>query len=193
MKRAKAEEYIDRVLDHANTLQALVDVDALAAAKITSLHSNRTRPARDETKSIFLLRKRIEIITPSYIADALTQQEYLLLPEFKRTDADRYRYLCSFNIHPSDLYRVAGYDLLVKVGYFNKDTNPGGVVKDHRLSINTAYTGKLNPDLVKHPANCEFLTVSDNARKGARDSLTIPDLLHLIEAWGTKKRRWRVF
>jgi hypothetical protein len=192
MKRKIQEEYIDRILDHANTLQSIISVDASAAKQILSLKGKQDRQTKNEIKCLYLLRSRIKIILPSYISDAEQQQQNLLIPEYKRTNADNYRQLCSFKIYASELSRVQGYDKLIKLGYFNK-SNPNGVVKDHRISINTAFIGKLHPEMIGHPCNCEFLTVSENSRKGAKDSLSVKELISLIEKWDGKRRRWREF
>jgi hypothetical protein len=43
------------------------------------------------------------------------------------------------------------------------------------------FTAGLFPELLRHPANCEIITHSENAQKRSRSSMSIEDLLHTIE------------
>lgn len=134
---------------------------------------------------------------PSYIEDAIEQQQFLMVPEHERTDIYRYRYLSSFRLMANDLPHIKGYDLLVKYGYHSQ-SNPDGVVKDHRLSIKAGFTSKINPELLlSHPCNCEFLQHKTNIAKYSRSSVTLAELQEEIERWnkrvGMKIKRWKVF
>lgn len=133
--------------------------------------------ARLELKQRYLLHTRIKVITPVFIERALEEQAYLNLPEHQRVDKTRYRYLCSFRLTPALLSSIRGYNLLVTHGWYNRETNPGGVVKDHRFSVNMGWKLKVDPEIMSHLANCEFLCNADNIRKSDTCSVTLEELI----------------
>jgi len=66
---------------------------------------------------------------------------------------------------------------------YNKDTNPDGVVRDHMVSRRYGYDNNIPPEIIGHPANCQFLSHRDNLSKGAGCSLTYEQLLTRIALW----------
>lgn len=72
---------------------------------------------------------------------------------------------------------------LKELGMYNRHTNQNGVVRDHRLSVFDAFRQRLDPEIVRHPANCQFLTHKDNARKTIKSSISREELLNDIEEW----------
>lgn len=93
-----------------------------------------------------------------------------------------YREQCSFNL-VGCIERVLGYDLLVKYGMYHRKTNLGGVVRDHRISVSYGYKNNIDPTIISHPANCEFLLHSNNAKKSFNNSCTLEQLLADIKKW----------
>ena len=100
----------------------------------------------------------------------------------KKGNIYKYRYDARFTIGTS-LYKIKGYDKLIKYGFYNKETNPNGVVKDHRLSIKYGFTNKIDPLIIGHLANCEFLFYKDNIKKSAYCSISLDKLLKDIDLW----------
>ena len=103
--------------------------------------------------------------------------------ETARLAKNRYREKCRFNISESDIARISGYDLFLLYGQYCKYTNPTGVVKDHRLSVHDAYNLNLDPALVSHPANCEFMPHKQNAAKTLQSSITVEELIATVAKW----------
>ena len=89
-----------------------------------------------------------------------------------------YRYQCRFKFgnDPEIIANIKGYELLKKYGMYHKTNNPGGVVRDHRLSCHEGYDLNIDPKIMSHPGNCEFMLHKDNARKTRKSSLTAEKL-----------------
>lgn len=51
---------------------------------------------------------------------------------------------------------------------------------DHKLSILDAWHAGLSADIVNHPANLQILEAKQNSSKGAKSSITVNELLKLI-------------
>lgn len=68
-----------------------------------------------------------------------------------------------------------------EVGIFNCRTNQKGYIRDHRVSKMSGFTAGLFPEILRHPANCDIITHSENARKRSHNSTSIEDLLRTIE------------
>lgn len=94
-----------------------------------------------------------------------------------------YREQCNFSL-AGIIHNVRGYGLLEKYGMYSKK-NPNGVVRDHRVSVNYGYKNNIDPKIISHPANCEFLQHKDNARKTFTNSISLEELLVDIEKWCT--------
>ena len=73
--------------------------------------------------------------------------------------------------------------LFEELGIFNSVTNPTGVVRDHRFGRWVGFNEKVFPELLRHPANCEIISRSDNCRKfhNGDQSITINELFFDIE------------
>lgn len=52
-------------------------------------------------------------------------------------------------------------------------------------------SNKVDPALIGHPVNCEFLTAKENLAKGSRGSVTIHKLILDIEKWDGKKAKFK--
>lgn len=191
MKRRLKEAFIDSILVHVKNLQTLKAVDTQCKRKLSELSRLRKNCTNPKTKQMLthqfqcwaLLENRIKITFEVYLDSARREQEYLMLPEFERVGITRYRYLAGFQFNALELRHIKGFDKLVSLGWYNKDTNLRGVVKDHRLSVKFGFDNKLDPVMLGHPANCEFLTVKENARKSSECSLSVLQLQKLIEKW----------
>lgn len=103
--------------------------------------------------------------------------------ETEKLNKERYRRKCKFNLTTEDAVRIPGYELLLIHGQYCKHTNPNGVVKDHRLSVHEAYSLGVDPKLISHPANCEFMLHKKNAAKTLKSSITIEELIATVAKW----------
>ncbi len=113
---------------------------------------------------------------------AAEKQELSLTPLFEGT-ITQYRYLAGFEFTNNDLRKVRGYNLLCSRGFYNRETNILGVVKDHRISIKYGFENNIDPKVIGHPANCEFLYFKQNAAKSADCSITLEQLKEEIKNW----------
>ena len=104
------------------------------------------------------------------------------ITDAQRIDKMLYFEQCNFSL--VDLDKIEGYELLVQHRMYNRRTNPNGVVRDHKVSKDYGYKNKIDPAMISHPANCQFITHKDNARKGYRCSITVEELLRQkIKDW----------
>lgn len=195
MKRQIIENYIDEWLDKVETIADLASVDkASRLRQDTIFHAKEAgklpqKEYKGEYQKLQFLKHRIEITLPVMVQAAIEKQEYLLLPENERCDIVKYRYLASFEITPQNIKRIKGYYLLKDVGIFHPTRNPNGVVKDHRLSVKYGFDNKIDPSIVGHVANCEFLRFGDNGAKSSTCSVSLRFLQEEIKVWNKYKAK----
>lgn len=51
------------------------------------------------------------------------------------------------------------------------------------LSITHGFKNNIDPQIIKHPANCQLLRHTDNSSKYIRCSISIENLLQKIKEW----------
>ena len=140
--------------------------------KLERLHYN---------KDISNNRYRIELFGWQKAQKTLLSNLDLILSSLKDEEIDKssYRYKAKFNITLDNIEDIKGYELLQRLGYYNKDSNSKGVVKDHRLSIKTGITLKIPPNYLGNINNCEFLTYKDNITKSSNNSILLEEFCKL--------------
>lgn len=112
----------------------------------------------------------------------------------KTTDKEKILYLeyrekCAFNFSNYNVSNVKGYNLLEELGMYHKRTNKNGVVRDHRISICYGWVNNIDPKIISHPANCEFITHKKNASKSFACSIELEQLLEEIKKWDCEGNR----
>jgi len=103
-----------------------------------------------------------------------------------RTSCDakaKYRELCSFTFDPFAITKIPGYDLLIENGIYHPHHNLNGVCRDHIVSVDFGWRNDINPQILSHPANCQFLLNSDNSKKGNACSISVLELERRIYYW----------
>jgi hypothetical protein len=90
---------------------------------------------------------------------------------------------CGFKFTRATMILLPGFDLLVNLGVYNPIHNKGGVTKDHIVSRGMAWANKYDPAHIRHPANCQFITNSQNSKKGIGCKLTYDQLIDRIKYW----------
>lgn len=73
-------------------------------------------------------------------------------------------------------------DLIKKYGMRSK-TNPNGVTRDHRISVNEAIRNGYDPYYIRHPLNCELMLFKENNRKNVQSSITYEELVKQIKEY----------
>jgi hypothetical protein len=66
-------------------------------------------------------------------------------------------------------------------GVFNSKLNRHGVVRDHKFSRKHGFIQQVFPEILRHPCNCQALTVGENSSKREKSSLTLEQLFSSIE------------
>ena len=95
----------------------------------------------------------------------------------------RYRSRCKFQLRDVDIKNIKGYHLYEEFGLYHPIKNRGGVQKDHQFSVYDGYDQNIDSDIIRHPANCEFLLMRDNILKSNSSSISLDELLLTIQNW----------
>ena len=93
--------------------------------------------------------------------------------------AGRAKYWFSFNVfHYPELFDLS---LITTYGFRDNKTNPNGITRDHRVSVNDAIRNNYNPYYIKHPLNCELMFFNENNKKKTKSSITYEELIKLVD------------
>lgn len=91
-----------------------------------------------------------------------------------------YKRNCSFDFNPYMYPDMVGHSLLLENGIYHPINNPNGVCRDHIISKEYGWANNIDPAVMSHPANCQFLSNIDNIFKGTRSDMSIEELMALI-------------
>ena len=127
-----------------------------------------------------IVLKQITSIRDELIA--IMEEEQLLFLNRSISSIEKYRYNARFNINVNNIHLVKGYDLLLKFGKYDPKFNPLGVVKDHRVSIKYGFDNNIDPKIIGHIKNCEFIQNHINLSKSFKSSISLKVLLYEIGA-----------
>lgn len=58
--------------------------------------------------------------------------------------------------------------------------------RDHLYTVSDGFKNKVDPNIIKHPANCELILHTDNQKKNVKSKITLDELLKRIESWDKK-------
>jgi len=100
-----------------------------------------------------------------------------------------YRQLCSFRFSIKDYPDEFDMELIKKHGWYaakNRGDNPGGVSRDHIISVFYGFKHNIDPNIISHPANCKLMCQPDNFIKREKCDITIDELLEKISKWNKK-------
>lgn len=87
-----------------------------------------------------------------------------------------YKSACAFRFNPYEFLSIPGYDRLLKYGIYHPVKNPDGMCRDHMISKEFGWIHSIDPALISHPANCQFLSNTENVRKGIQCHLSVDEL-----------------
>lgn len=111
------------------------------------------------------------------------------LNSLDKSKENEYRKLCKFNFNLSDYPNEFNFDLVKEHGWYkpkNKGDNLYGVSRDHIYSVKKGFENNINPELIRHPANCKLMIHSNNVSKGTECNITIKELKEKIIYWDKK-------
>jgi hypothetical protein len=97
-----------------------------------------------------------------------------------------YRQQANFTFDVKDYPDKFDLTILEQNGWYspsNKGNNLNGVSKDHMLSVKDGFEMGINPEIIKHPANCKLVLHKENQRKHRRSSITFEELKERIKHW----------
>lgn len=97
-----------------------------------------------------------------------------------------YRQRCNFDFKIEDYSDKFDLTLVKQHGWYspsNKGNNLDGISRDHMLSVREGFELGIEPDIIKHPANCQFMPHRQNQHKRQKSSITIAELLERIKHW----------
>lgn len=100
-----------------------------------------------------------------------------------------YRPLCEFDFKISKYKEEFDLSLVNEYGWYsptNKRNNIDGVSKDHTYSVKDGFINKIDPNIIKHPANCKLMKHIDNNKKKTQSLITLDELLMKIKIWNQK-------
>lgn len=94
---------------------------------------------------------------------------------------------CQFNFDPYRYDFIPGYPLLMDYGIYHPINNPNGVCRDHMLSKAFGWSNQIDPIIISHPANCQFLLNNDNIKKNSDSWISFEDLQERISQWDSRR------
>jgi hypothetical protein len=97
-----------------------------------------------------------------------------------------YKPLCVFEFDITEYKNKFDLESVKNNGWYspkNKGNNLKGVSKDHMYSVRDGFINKIDPKIIKHPANCQLLLHSENNSKNYNSSITIEELMERIKNW----------
>lgn len=99
----------------------------------------------------------------------------------------RAKYWFCFNVfHYPDLFDLS---LISEFGFRDSKTNPNGITRDHKISVNEAIRNNYDPYYIRHPLNCELMFFEENNRKKTKCSISYKKLISLVDAYEKMRRR----
>jgi hypothetical protein len=97
-----------------------------------------------------------------------------------------YKPLCVFDFNIKDCVDKFDLTIVNENGWYspkNKGNNLNGVSKDHMYSVRDGFINNVDPEIIRHPANCKLLLHSENNKKNYNSSITIEELKERIKNW----------
>jgi len=119
-----------------------------------------------------------------------------VFPDLKNSYKE-YQYSCRFNFAISDYpsWFAGASALITKHGWYASSSkthpgisNPDGVSRDHRISVNFGFINNIDPSIIRHPANCRLMQHKENSSKGTSTEITLAELLLDIQKFDMLSR-----
>ena len=113
-----------------------------------------------------------------------TQKKYCVNCEQLYSHDGRAKYWFTFNIfHYPELFDLS---LITTYGFRDNKTNPNGITRDHKISVNDAIRYNYDPYYIKHPMNCELMLFNENNKKKTNSSITYEHLIELVDNYDNR-------
>jgi hypothetical protein len=167
----------------------LNDVNEVRALIFKMLHEENLSPTQIKTKLNYqhsdfntFIRVVLKLKTKSW-SDAIKNYN----KQIGRAQTDKkqlYKTQCQFSFNRKTQKQIPGYNLLEKHGVYHPILNKNGACRDHIISIEFGWRNNISPEIISHPANCQFLLNDANIKKGSAAWLTVEQLNERIKNWG---------
>jgi len=118
--------------------------------------------------------------------EKISKKHKIICEDCKTNFYNFYKPLCVFNFDINQYNEKFDLDLINEYGWYspkNKGNNLNGVSKDHMYSVRDGFINNIDPEIIRHPANCKLLLHSENNKKNYNSSITIEELKERIKNW----------
>ena len=161
------------------------------------VHSKETRQKiskaliKKETRIISCLYCDKEIITRNATKKfcSIKCARKFHFKDIDKTTKEYYRLQCNFQFALSDFPNEFDFELINQYGWYkakNHGNNLNGISRDHIISVDYGFKNNIDPNIIRHPANCQLLRHNDNVSKNSKSSMTIEELKDKIDKWNKK-------
>lgn len=112
-------------------------------------------------------------------------------------DKQHYAVLCKFKFSISQFPKWFDGSLIEEHGWYSTPgsrkgvRNLNGVSRDHKISVDYGYQHGIDPQIIRHPANCQLVLHNDNQRKNTKCSTTIEQLIKDISIFNVLYPIWQ--
>lgn len=111
--------------------------------------------------------------------------------KIKYSEYELYKKSCLFTHNIYEFPDEYDLDLILKYGWYKvtknkEENNLKGVSRDHIYSISEGFKNNIDPNIIKHPANCRLIRHNENQSKGFKCSIIIEELIQKIEEWNKR-------
>jgi len=155
--------------------------------RIDAMHKHRDKSSYSHPHSV-LSKKTIGEKSAKKWTDEYKNRMYIQGVEAGRIISDDLRE--DFAIYQKESHWIKGMwgiaegsEKVSIDGVFNCKTNRNGRVRDHKLSKTDGFKIGLFPEILRHPANCQILTHSENSSKREKSSIGVQILLDNIKIY----------
>lgn len=162
-----------------------------SAERIKANHGHRlpssySHPHSNESKQRIAHASKMKFETPGYKEKMRKKMEEngFCIPLEDKADWDIYKIEYHFNgpLHYF-INTLEEQESLHQLGLFNAATNPKGLVRDHIFSRKNGFENGIFCEIIRHPANCQIITHSENVSKKNKSIITIDNLFEKIKSF----------
>jgi hypothetical protein len=153
----------------------------------SSLQGRKTERQERQERLCLECNKKFEVIETS--AKKFCSSKCSAISRRSSNEFLAYRSNCKFNFNVWDYPDEFNLNLIYKHGWYkakNRGDNLNGVSRDHKISIRFGWENGIDPEIMKHPSNCELMSHPDNIGKNKKCSLLLEQLKKDIKKWDVK-------
>lgn len=162
-----------------------------ANEKRSSSLKGRISPKR-QIGSPYIFRKNVEgPYSKLYYNTCAKTGKVFIAPSYRKYSSEAiysnrklYADSCRFTFNAYDYPFIEGFEQLDKIKWYHPIKNPNGVSRDHLFSVSDGWDNHVDPEIMKHPANCRFVPHIVNQQKRAKSIITLEELMIRIEGFG---------